>query len=50
MKINKNKDREIMFNGYYNLTIDDDMLAQSAKLVNGMGIEQQSPIIMQMTL
>ena len=50
MKTNKNKDREIMFNGYYNLTIDDDMLAQWGKLVNAMGIEQQSPIIMQMTL
>ena len=50
MKTNKDKDREIMFNGYYNLTIDDDMLAQWAKLINAMGIEQQSPIIMQMTL
>ena len=49
-KTNKNKDREIMFNGYYNLTIDDDMLAQQAKPVNGMSIEQQQPISMQMTL
>ena len=39
-----------MFNGYYTLTIDDNMLAQWAKLLNGMGIEQQSPIIIQMTL
>ena len=39
-----------MFNGYYNLTIHEDMLAQWAKLMNGMGIQQQSPIIMQMTL
>ena len=50
IKNNKNKDREIMFNGYYTLTIDDNMLAQWAKLLNGMGIEQQSPIIIQMTL
>ena len=50
MKTNRNQDREIMFNGFYNLTIDDDMLAQWAKLINGMGIEQQSLIIMQMTL
>ena len=46
MKTNKNKDRETMFNSYYNLTIDDDVLAQWAKLINGMSIEQQSPIIM----
>ena len=50
MKTNKNKDREIMFNGYYNLTNDDNMLAQWAKLINGMGIEEHSPIIMKMTL
>ena len=50
IKNNKNKDREIMFNGYYALTIDDNMLAQWAKLLNCMGIEQQSPIIMQMAL
>ena len=49
IKSNKNKDREIMFNGYYNLTIDDDMLTQWAKFINSMGIEQKSPIIMQMT-
>ena len=48
IKSNKNKDRVIIFNGNYNLTIDDNMLAQWAKLINGMGIEQQSPIIMQM--
>ena len=40
MKTNKNRDREIMLNGYYNLTIDDDMLVQWAKLINGMDIEQ----------
>ena len=27
MKSNKNKDREIMFNGYYNLTFDDNGLS-----------------------
>ena len=46
MKTYKKKDREYIFNGYYNLTIDDDMLAQWAKLINGMSIEQQSLIVM----
>ena len=50
IKSNKNKDREIMFDGYYDLTIDVDMLAQLAKLINAVDIEQNSPIIMQITL
>ena len=50
IKSNKSKDREIMFNGYYNLTIDDDILERWPKLINGMDIKQKSPIIMQMTL
>lgn len=50
IKSNKNKDREIMFDGYYNLTIDADMLARLAKLINAMDIEQNSLIIMQITL
>ena len=50
IKSNKNKDREIMFDGYYNLTIDADMLARLVKLINAMDIEQNSPIIMQITL
>ena len=47
---NKSKDKEDMFNVYYHLTINDDMLVRCAKLINGIGIEQMSPIIMQMTL
>ena len=47
---NKIKDKEDMFNVYYHLTINDDMLVRCAKLINGIGIEQMSPIIMQMTL
>ena len=39
-----------MFTGFYNLTIDDHMLAQWAKLINDMGVEQQSLTIMQMIL
>ena len=50
IKSNKNKDREIVFDGYYNLTIDADMLARLVKLINAMDIEQNSPIIMQITL
>ena len=50
MKTNRNKNRQIMFTGFYNLTIDDHMLAQWTKLINEMGTEQQSLTVMQMIL
>ena len=46
----QNKDKETMFNKFYNLSIDEDMLSEWVKMLKCLGIVVQSSVVLEMTV
>ena len=46
----QNKDKESMFNKFYNFSIDEGMLSEWVKMLKCLGIVVQSPVVLQMTV
>ena len=46
----QNKDKKIMFNKFYNFSIDEDMLSEWVKMLKCLGIVVQSSVVLEMTV
>ena len=46
----QNKDKETMFNKFYNFSVDEDMMSELVKLLKCLGIVDQPSVVLQMTV
>ena len=46
----QNKDKKIVFNKFYNFSIDEDMLSEWVKMLKCLGIVVQSSVVLEMTV
>ena len=46
----QNKDKKIMFNKFYNFSIDEDMLSEWVKMLKCLGIVVQTSVVLEMTV
>ena len=46
----QNKDKETMFNRFYNISIDEDVMSEWVKMLKCLGIVVQSSVVLQMTV
>ena len=46
----QNKDKETMFNKFYNFSIDEDMMSEWVKMLKCLRIVDQSSLVLQMTV
>ena len=46
----QNKDKETMFNRFYNIPIDEDVMSEWVKMLKCLGIVVQSSVVLQMTV